>query len=138
MAGVAALEGDVDLIGIHDAARPVVSPALLARLFDVAAIEGGALPMLAVDRLIIDRTTHLPLSGVHGAQTPQVFRGPELLSAYRRAEAEGFEGHDTVEVMQRYGEVRIVALPGDPANVKVTYPGDVERVTDRLSDSSRT
>ena len=138
MAGVAALGSDVDLVGIHDAARPLVSPALLHRLFEVAAIEGGALPMVAAEGLIIDRTTHLPVTGVHGAQTPQVFRGTELFSAYRQAAADDFEGHDTVDVMQRYGRVRIVALPGDPHNVKITYPGDLKRVEGRLSAASRT
>jgi 2-C-methyl-D-erythritol 4-phosphate cytidylyltransferase len=120
MAGVAALGSDVDLVGIHDAARPLVSPALLHRLFEVAAIEGGALPMVAAEGLIIDRTTHLPVTGVHGAQTPQVFRGTELFSAYRQAAADDFEGHDTVDVMQRY------------------YPGDLKRVEGRLSAASRT
>jgi 2-C-methyl-D-erythritol 4-phosphate cytidylyltransferase len=88
--------------------------------------------------LIIDRTTHLPVPGVHGAQTPQVFRGADLLSAYTRAAADDFDGHDTVEVMQRYARVRIVALPGDPLNVKVTFPGDLQRVEARLSAASRT
>jgi len=70
-------------------------------------------------------------------QTPQVFRGPELLVAYVRAAQAGYEGHDTVEIVHRYGELKIAAVPGDPSNIKVTYPKDLEFVRQALGDPSR-
>lgn len=138
IAGLAVVDPGIDLIGIHDAARPVVSAGMLDRLFSVAASEGGALPIVSYDRLILDRETHQPVSGLFGAQTPQVFRGPELMAAYEQAAQAGFAGHDTVETMQRFSDLRIVGLPGEPDNVKVTYRRDLERVREKLAGSSRT
>lgn len=138
IAGLAALDGEPDLIGIHDAARPAVSTAMVHRLFDLAAEHGGAVPILVSEALIIDRVTHLPVVGVGMAQTPQVFRGPPLVAAYAEAADVGFEGHDTVEVMERFAELEIVTVPGDHDNIKVTYPADLARIRALLSDPSRT
>lgn len=133
MAGLAALGGGTDLIGIHDAARPAVDPALIDQLFKVAARSGGAVPLVAPERLILDKRTHQPLSDLRQAQTPQVFRGPALMTAYVKAAQTGFEGQDTVEVMQRFGDVAIAGVPGDPANLKVTYPGDLDAATSYIT-----
>lgn len=138
MAGLAEINEDVDLIGIHDAARPMVTPSIVERLFDTAHAQGGALPLLDYEKLILDRRTGLPVTGLHGAQTPQVFRGRELKAAYAEASRKGYEGHDTVEVVQAFSELRIVGVPGDPDNIKVTYPGDLDDLRARLSDPSRT
>lgn len=138
MEGIAALGAAHDLVGIHDAVRPVVSGALLEELFAVAAERGGAVPVLAVKGLLVDRTTHNPVSGAVRAQTPQVFRGPELVAAFERAARARFEGHDTVAVVSAHSDLEIVAVPGDTGNVKVTYPGDLERVSQALSGPSRT
>ena len=137
ISGLSAIDREVDLVGIHDAARPLVSGATIEELYDTALREGGAVPLLKYRQILVDRETLSPVPGVHGAQTPQVFRATDLMAAYSRAEEEGFEGHDTVEVMQEYSDVRIVAIPGDPANLKVTYPEDLDEVR-RLSDPSHT
>lgn len=138
MAGLAAIGREVELIGIHDAARPLVSPGTIDLLYQTAEAEGGALPLLPYDRLILDRRSHRPVEGVVGAQTPQVFRSPELMTAYVRAAQAGFDGHDTVEVVQQFGDVRIVGIEGDPTNLKVTYPDDLEKVRELLTGPSRT
>jgi 2-C-methyl-D-erythritol 4-phosphate cytidylyltransferase len=137
IAGLAAIDEDVSLVGIHDAARPVVDAATIDRLFTAAESDGGAVPLLGYDRLILHRETGRPIKGIHGAQTPQVFRASELFAAYQLAASEGFEGHDTVEVMERFSEVRIVAVDGSASNIKVTFPGDVDRLSDLLTDPSR-
>ena len=138
IAGLAALPNHIDVIGIHDAARPLVSPDTIRYLFETAARRGGAVPLLATTNLVIDRETGHPIVGVRGAQTPQVFRGPELIAAYARASVEDFEGHDTVEVMERFGKVEITAVGGDPDNVKVTYPEDLDVVKTLLEAPFRT
>jgi 2-C-methyl-D-erythritol 4-phosphate cytidylyltransferase len=138
IAGLAAVDEDVSLVGIHDAARPVVDASTINQLFTTAESHGGAVPLLGYERLIVHRETGRPLSGIHGAQTPQVFRAPELLAAYRLAASEGFEGHDTVEVMERFSDVRIVPVEGSAANIKVTFPHDVDQLSDLLKDPSRT
>lgn len=137
MAGLAALGGELDLIGIHDAARPAVDRALVDRLFSIASEQGGAVPVVASQKAILDRATHRPIAGLRLAQTPQVFRGPDLMPAYVRAARAGFEAHDTVEVMQRFANVTIVAVPGDSTNVKVTFPEDLESVSATIRARSR-
>lgn len=138
IAGLSVIDRKVDLVGIHDAARPLVSGATIEELYESALREGGAVPLLEYRGVLVDRTTLQPVSGVRGAQTPQVFRTADLMAAYRRAQEEGFDGHDTVEVMQTYSDVKIIGIPGDPANVKVTYPEDLDEVRRLLSDASHT
>jgi 2-C-methyl-D-erythritol 4-phosphate cytidylyltransferase len=138
MAGLAALGAGFDLIGIHDAARPSPEGATIERLFTIADETGGAVPVIAPERLILDKETLRPVPGLARAQTPQVFRGDDLTSAYLRAARSGFEGHDTHEVMERFGDVTVVAVPGDETNVKVTYPADLETIRDRFRGPSRT
>lgn len=138
MAGLAALAGEVDLIGIHDAARPVVEGLLVDHLFSIAATQGGAVPVVPPEKPIIDRKTHGPVVGLRRAQTPQVFRGPELMAAYVKAAQAGYEAHDTSEVMERFANITIVAVSGDQANVKVTYPEDLDSVAEAIKARSRT
>jgi 2-C-methyl-D-erythritol 4-phosphate cytidylyltransferase len=137
MAGLAALGDPPDLIGIHDGARPLVSRALIERLFETAREVGGAVPVLASDTFFVERTTLQPVSNLMPAQTPQVFKGPELMAAYVRAARSGYEGRDTAEIMERFSEVPIAAVPGEPGNLKVTYPADLEEVRRRLTAPSR-
>lgn len=137
MAGLAALGDPPDLIGIHDGARPLVSRALIERLFETAREVGGAVPVLASDTLFVEQTTLQPVTRLMTAQTPQVFNGPELMAAYVRAARSGYEGPDTAEIMERFSEVPIAAVPGEPGNLKVTYPADLEEVRRRLTAPSR-
>lgn len=136
-AGLLALEQSHDLIGIHDAARPIASPTVIEKLFQGALESGGAAPLIEPNELIVGRLDLDPVTSVKRAQTPQVFRGPGLEAAFRRAVEAGFTGHDTVEVVQRFGELDVVGVPGDITNVKVTYPEDVEVVRPHLEDRSR-
>lgn len=137
MAGLAALGDPPDLIGIHDGARPLVGRALIESLFETAREVGGAVPVLAPDTFFVEQTTLQPVSLLMTAQTPQMFNGPELMAAYVRAARSGYEGRDTAEIMERFSEVPIAAVPGEPGNLKVTYPADLEEVRRRLTAPSR-
>ena len=81
-AGLTALGGDADLIGIHDGARPLLDPALTDRLFAKAEKVGGAVPVLEPDQLLVTRKQLEPVVHAVVVQTPQVFRGPDLFAAY--------------------------------------------------------
>jgi 2-C-methyl-D-erythritol 4-phosphate cytidylyltransferase len=137
MAGLAALGDPPALIGIHDGARPLVTPSLVEQLFETAAEVGGAVPVIPPNTLLLERATLRPAAGVMTAQTPQVFRGPELMAAYVRAAEAGFEGRDTAEVVERFSELEVAAVPGEPANLKVTYRGDLDEVRRSITASSR-
>lgn len=137
MSGVAASGGFGDLVGIHDAARPAVTAETIDELFTKAGDVGGAIPVLEMDDLLIEKRTGRAVNGLYRAQTPQVFRGEELRAAYVRAAQAGYDGYDTADVVERFSDLEVAALPGDPANVKVTYPGDVSTVTETLRARSR-
>jgi len=120
--------GELDLVLIHDAARPLCSPALVSTLVDAAAAGGGAVPGLAVDDLaaVADDGSLVPLVGRHvRIQTPQVFAAKPLLAAYHRAAEVGFEGTDTAACLERFSTLKVIYVPGEQQNFKITYPHDV-------------
>jgi len=128
MAGLSALGGTAGLIGIHDGARPLVQGSLIETLFQVADRVGGAIPILEPEMPLIQKSDLSLATSVVVAQTPQVFRGEELLAAYTAAARVEYQAQDTAEVAQRFGRLVIEGIPGDPANIKVTEPADIEAV----------
>jgi 2-C-methyl-D-erythritol 4-phosphate cytidylyltransferase len=120
------------LIGIHDGARPAISPTLIEQLFETAKRHGGAVPGQAPSAPVIDRGSLKSVEGAVAVQTPQVFWGPELKSAYEAANRSGFTGYDTADVVHNFTNLEVVVIPGDPDNIKVTYPEDLERVRQLL------
>jgi 2-C-methyl-D-erythritol 4-phosphate cytidylyltransferase len=135
MAGLSAVAGPARLIGIHDGARPLVSGQMTEELFEAAGRVGGAIPVIEPDSTIVRRSDLAPVPGAMFAQTPQVFHGEPLFAAYMRAARIEYEGHDTAEIVQRFSDLAIVGVPGDPGNIKVTHPGDIERVRAALEPS---
>lgn len=136
IAGLAAL-GEHELIGIHDGARPLVGGELVEHLFATAGAVGGAVPILEPAGFILRRDTLSLVHSVGTAQTPQVFRGADLLAAYEDATRARHHGHDSVEIVHRFSTLEVGAVPGDLGNIKVTYPADLDLVRDRLADPSR-
>lgn len=136
MSGLAAVGAMAGLIGIHDGARPLVPSDLIERLFERAAQVGGAVPVAAPLRPIIHKGDLSLVEKVGVAQTPQVFEGERLLAAYVTAARMEYEGQDTAEIAQRFSDLSIEALPGSADNIKVTFPADLDRVT-QLLDVSR-
>jgi 2-C-methyl-D-erythritol 4-phosphate cytidylyltransferase len=132
--------GSVDVVLIHDAARPVAGPRLFGTALSVAREHGGAVPALPLDDVVAleaDRVgvPDLPAgAALVGVQTPQAFRAPELLAAYRAAARDGFDGTDTSACVAAYTDVRVRTFPGDRRNIKVTYAPDVA-VAERLLSS---
>lgn len=125
--------GEIRLVAIHDAARPFVTDELLERILSTAEAVGGAIPALPVAEHLLVRTgpddsgTIVPTDDLRRVQTPQAFRAAELLDAYRRAEVAGFSGVDTAECVERFSDLEVAVVTGDPANVKVTFAADLRR-----------
>lgn len=136
-AGVGALDDAYELTGIHDGARPVVSAKMINALFDQANRVGGAVPVLPVEEWLVDAEVST-VSGLYRAQTPQVFRTDVLSGALERAVADGYSGHDTADVVQRYTDLQVAGVTGEPANIKVTYPDDLKMVESMLRGPART
>lgn len=120
--------GAVDVVAVHDGARPLAGAGLWHAVLDAAASHGGAIPVVPVAGLLGPGSTPAP-AGLAAVQTPQGFAAGPLLAAYRRAAAEGFEGTDTASCLAAYGQTDVVAVPGSPLNLKITFPEDVELAT---------
>jgi len=135
MAGLAAIGDGASLIGIHDGARPLVPAALIEILFETAARVGGAIPVMEPAQPLVRKSDLTLVERAVVAQTPQVFRGEQLLAAYVSAAKMGYEAQDTAEIAQRFGKLAIEGVPGDSANTKVTEPGDIEAIKAALETS---
>lgn len=124
-----ALPGSVEVVLVHDAARPLVPLRLVDEV--VSAVEGGAdavvpgLPVVdtvkevdgsEVVRRTVDRTV------LRAIQTPQGFRRSVLESAYR--DAPDLDTTDDAGLVERAGG-RVVVVPGDEEAFKVTRPLDL-------------
>jgi 2-C-methyl-D-erythritol 4-phosphate cytidylyltransferase len=121
--------GEVDVVVIHDGARPLFEGAELDDLIAAARRSGGAISAVPVsDDLLIapgdEAVGWVPGPGIWRALTPQVFRAELLLRAFRAAETDGFEGTDTASTVERING-RVEVVRGDPRNLKVTYPQDL-------------
>jgi 2-C-methyl-D-erythritol 4-phosphate cytidylyltransferase len=121
--------GEIDTVLLHDAARPLVSPDLIAGVLRSARDHGGAIPGLPADDILAagddDSLGDRPPGQAVRAQTPQGFRAGPLLDAYELAAREGFVGTDTASVMERFSGLPVHWVLGEQRNFKVTYPHDL-------------
>jgi 2-C-methyl-D-erythritol 4-phosphate cytidylyltransferase len=128
-AGLAAVPEAAEVVVVHDAARPLALPALFDSV--VAAVRAGAdgaVPGLPVTDTIkrVERGTVVETpdrATLVAVQTPQAFRAEAL----RTAHASGAEASDDAALVEASGGSVVVVL-GDPANDKVTRPGDLGRL----------
>jgi 2-C-methyl-D-erythritol 4-phosphate cytidylyltransferase len=129
---LASLGGTPELVLVHDAVRPCVSPALIERVIGAATEHGAAIPVLPVtetlkrvnaDGLILET---LPRAEIRTAQTPQGFRRELLIAAYRYAADHGIVATDDASLVEAYG-AGVYTVDGEQENIKITWPGDFER-----------
>jgi 2-C-methyl-D-erythritol 4-phosphate cytidylyltransferase len=140
-AGLAAVKG-AEWVLIHDAARPLVTPALVAS--GLAAAAGAVAAIAAVpvrDTIKRVRPDHtvahtVDRSQLWAAQTPQIFRRATLDAAFRRAGAAADDYTDEGVLLESQG-IAVRLFPGDPANIKVTVPADVEVAAALLTSRNR-
>ena len=141
---LAHLPDGVRFVAVHDAARPLVSHALLDRLIATAMQYGTAIPALPVQdtlkRADNGRTVQatVPREGLYRVQTPQVFRADWLIEAHRRAAEEGFEqATDDAQLLERAG-YPVHLVDGDPRNLKLTTPDDLHLLRLHIGEGALT
>ncbi len=148
--GAERARGDLPVLCIHDAARPLVSPAAIDRAIELAFERGAALVAAPLADSLhradsLQRAgagpsgegsaanadegafavESVPRAGLWLAQTPQCFRAGEYLRVLARAAAERRGATDDAALWQHYvGPLAIV--PGDPSFLKVTTAADLE------------
>lgn len=128
--GVSALSPDIELVLVHDAARPLVTPALVARVVEAARTGGAAFPGVAPVSTIKREADGasagtVPRESLREAQTPQGFRRELLARAFARAIRDGLEPTDEASMVEHLGE-RVAIILGERRNLKVTVPEDLE------------
>lgn len=123
---------DFETVLIHDAARPLVEPALIARTLEVLAAHPGAVPALAVtdslkrgDGGIVVGTVER--AGLWRAQTPQGFSFAAILDAHRKAGAAGSGPHSDDAAVAAAAGIEMVLVPGSEDNFKITTMEDLSR-----------
>ena len=126
--GLSAVPDAVDIVLVHDAARPLATSSLFERI--IAAVRDGAdgsVPGVAMSDTV-KRVEHdvvvetVPRAALVSVQTPQGFRASVLRAAY----AGGAEGTDDASVVEAAGGT-VVVVAGERDNFKITEPGDLER-----------
>jgi 2-C-methyl-D-erythritol 4-phosphate cytidylyltransferase len=141
--GVGAL-GDCDFVLVHDAARPLATPALVRRVLHAAMESGAAFPAIAprdaVKRVEGNRLVEsLDRSRVVLAQTPQCFAYALLARAHREAADAGLVGDDDAQLVAAAGHA-VTVVEGEQANIKLTTPEDfavVEALLKELEAGAR-
>ena len=125
--GLHVLPEGFSTVAVHDCARALVSPALVARVVADALAHGAALAAVPVEDSLkrvtlqtVDAT--VPRAGLWRAQTPQAFRRDWLEEAHRTVKGSATDDAALVESLGH--PVRIT--PGDPLNFKITTRQDLE------------
>jgi 2-C-methyl-D-erythritol 4-phosphate cytidylyltransferase/2-C-methyl-D-erythritol 2,4-cyclodiphosphate synthase len=117
---------------VHDGARPLASPALVAAVLAAAVEHGAAIPVLPVaetvkrvedDRVVatVDRTS------LATAQTPQGIRRGLLHDAFARFPPGGTDTWTDEAALLEACRIAVHAVPGEATNFKVTLPADLDR-----------
>jgi 2-C-methyl-D-erythritol 4-phosphate cytidylyltransferase len=123
-----------DVILVHDAVRPFVTPEIIEQVVQGAEKLGAAIAGVpAVDTVKkVERTADgalitatIPREHVVMAQTPQGFRYHVLKKAFDEATADGFLGTDEASLVERSGH-EVAVVMGSARNIKITTPGDME------------
>lgn len=126
--GLEKLVPEIDMVAIHDAARPCIASAWIDRVFEAGVRTGaailatpvvGTLKRVGPDHAItgtVDRT------GLWEAQTPQVFSRELLTRAFA---AKHDPAHtDEAQLVEALGQ-RVTVVPGSPINLKITSREDL-------------
>ena len=116
--------GALDVVAMHDAARPFAGVALYEAVLAAALEQGDAIPVAHLADLVALDGRPLP-GDLVGVQTPQAFRAADLLRAHRQAGAEGFEATDTAAILARYTDLPVAAVDSDEGNLKITVAADL-------------
>ena len=131
--GLALIEGEDGLVGVHDGVRPFVAREVIASCYDAAVEKEAVIPVTEVVetlRLLTgeEESKTVPRSAYRLVQTPQVFTVSLLKQAYEQAYTPDFT--DDASVVEAWGHA-VYLVPGNRENIKLTTPFDL-RVAEAL------
>jgi 2-C-methyl-D-erythritol 4-phosphate cytidylyltransferase len=131
--GLEGIHGDLQWIAVHDAARPLISQQLIDQTLAAALEHGAAVPALPVALTIKQAAAPLPARVVKtvprqdlwAMQTPQIVRKQDLIEAFARCPIPLDQVTDDVQLLELIGK-DVWLIEGDPRNLKITTPLDLE------------
>ncbi len=139
--GLSVLEKQTDkpqVVLIHDGARPFASAELIKSTYESALKYGAAVPALQpVDtQKEIDESgtirRHLVRAQLAAVQTPQGFLFDKILEYHRRAKNQNAECTDDTEIWDMFSNQKTHVIPGESANIKITYPKDIAKKEEKM------
>ena len=118
---------DIEIVAVHDAARPLLARKWIDEIFETARKTGAAIPATPVSATLkrvangrIEET--VPRESLWQAQTPQTFRRKLLLDAY--AHAKDMKVTDEAQLVEQFGHA-VSIVEGSPMNIKITRQPDL-------------
>ncbi len=130
-AGLENLDPAADFVAVHDAARPLITPEKITRVFEVCQAHGAAalaepitdtLKRADVDLIV---TESVDRDQLFAMQTPQIFARELLIDAYKAVSAREISVTDEVTAVEHLGR-KVFLVPNQDFNFKITYPRDFQ------------
>lgn len=129
-AGLSAVNEDIDIVAIHDGARPLIKAAVIQASIKAAERCGAAVvSVMARDtvkststgnRLFVSKT--IPRDTIWLAQTPQTFKKKVIETAYAKLKAKRITDDAQAAELAGY---KVAIVPGDYSNIKITDKKDI-------------
>jgi 2-C-methyl-D-erythritol 4-phosphate cytidylyltransferase len=129
-AGLKELTENSDFVAVHDAARPLIMPGEIERVFSAAQKHSAAALAAPVSDTLKSSDSNYFVSGsidrknVFAMQTPQIFRRQVLVDAYRRVAENSLTITDEVSAIELAGG-KIAIVPAEDHNLKITFASDL-------------
>jgi 2-C-methyl-D-erythritol 4-phosphate cytidylyltransferase len=141
-AGLDHINPKADFVAVHDAARPLVTPEKITRVFEICRTSGGAATLAEPINDTLKRADlaavaasaeeggdllikeSVDRSGIYAMQTPQVFARKLLEEAYQLVANKNVLVTDEVSAVELLGR-KVVLVPNHDFNFKITYPRDL-------------
>ena len=125
-----ALTADVDIVVVHDAARPLVTRNVIDAVMAAAEAHGAAIPARPVADTVkrvregfVEATLRREV--LRAVQTPQAFRFHIYKEAHQRAAAQGVVATDDAALVEYFELSQVAVVDGSPRNIKITCPDDL-------------
>lgn len=128
--GLKDLPSDTQLVAIHDGARPLITPQVIERSFEVAKKWGAAVAGMPVKDTIklVDPSGKVKDTPDRNylwlVQTPQTFSYPLIMEAHDKATRDNFLATDDSSLVERLGR-DVYMIEGGYENLKITTPEDI-------------
>ena len=128
--GLKRVRKEAAFVAVHDAARPLVTAEQIERVFELARIHGGAALAEPITNTLKRADENCVVTGgvsrenLYAMQTPQVFARDLLDKAYAAIATDNLSVTDEVSAVEHIGG-KVVLLPNDEWNGKITYPRDL-------------